>query len=430
MATMAGDEGVAVLCPEQSEGTTARIGAWLKAVGDRVEAGEPLLEIETDKVALEVPAPAAGRLVAIVATGGEVSPGTLLGRIAPQEAAGAAPADPAPAPAEPVPPVAAVPPEVAVPAAVAARHRSIADFDPDLRLSPSVRRLLAETDLDPGTVAGTGRDGRITRDDVEGALARRTAQARVTDTPEPRETPRPAAPPGAGPGTSERVPHDTMRRRIAEHMARSVATAPHVTAVFEVDFSAILAHRRAHKEAFARDGVALTLTAYAVQASVAAMRAVPAVNARWHEEALEIFTGVNVGVGTALGETGLIVPVIHDAGALSLLGIARRLGELTEHARTGGLTPDDVRGGTFTISNHGVSGSLVASPIIINQPQVAILGIGKLEKRVVVREVEGVDTIQIRPLAYVTLTIDHRALDGARTNAWLSRFKETIEGWA
>ena len=221
-----------------------------------------------------------------------------------------------------------------------------------------------------------------------------------------------------------------MRRRIAEHMARSVATAPHVTAVFEVDFSAVLAHRRAHKEAFAREGVPLTLTAYAVQASVAAMRAVPAVNSRWHADALEIFSDVNVGIGTALGETGLIVPVIHDAGALSLLGTARRLNDLTERARGNALAPEDVRGGTFTISNHGVSGSLVATPIIINQPQSAILGIGKLEKRVVVREVDGVDTIQIRPMAYVTLTIDHRALDGARTNAWLSRFKAAMEGWA
>ena len=127
---------------------------------------------------------------------------------------------------------------------------------------------------------------------------------------------------------------------------------------------------------------------------------------------------------------GLIVPVIHDAGALSLLGTARRLNDLTERARGNALAPDDVRGGTFTISNHGVSGSLVATPVIINQPQSAILGIGKLEKRVVVREVDGIDTIQIRPMAYVTLTIDHRALDGARTNAWLSRFKEAMETWA
>jgi 2-oxoglutarate dehydrogenase E2 component (dihydrolipoamide succinyltransferase) len=220
-----------------------------------------------------------------------------------------------------------------------------------------------------------------------------------------------------------------MRRRIAEHMAHSLATAPHVTAVFEADFTAVLAHRAANKAAFERQGVALTVTAYIVQACVAAMQAVPVVNSRWHADALEVFDDINIGIGTALGDKGLIVPVVHRAQALSLHGIAARLQEATAAARAGKLAPADVQGGTFTISNHGVSGSLLAAPIIINQPQTAILGIGKVEKRVVVREVAGSDAMLIRPMAYVSLSIDHRALDGAQTNAWLTRFVAAIEDW-
>ena len=220
-----------------------------------------------------------------------------------------------------------------------------------------------------------------------------------------------------------------MRRRIAEHMSHSLSTAPHVTAVFEADFTAIMAHRRAHKAAFEKASVNLTFTAYFIAASVAAMKAAPAINSRWHDDRLEIFDEVNIGIGTALGDKGLVVPVVRGCQELSLQGIAGRLQDLTERARQGRLAPADMRGGTFTISNHGVSGSLVATPIIINQPQSAILGIGKLEKRVVVREVDGVDTIQIRPMAYVSLTIDHRAVDGHQTNAWLSRFVQMLETW-
>jgi 2-oxoglutarate dehydrogenase E2 component (dihydrolipoamide succinyltransferase) len=159
------------------------------------------------------------------------------------------------------------------------------------------------------------------------------------------------------------------------------------------------------------------------------MKVAPTVNSRWHEEHLEVFSSMNIGIGTALGDQGLIVPVIHEAQSLSLLGIAQRLQEMTQRARANALKPEDVRGGTFTISNHGVSGSLVATPIIINQPQSAILGIGKLEKRVVVREVGGSDAMLIRPMCYVSLTIDHRVIDGAQTNAWLTRFVEVLENW-
>jgi 2-oxoglutarate dehydrogenase E2 component (dihydrolipoamide succinyltransferase) len=205
-----------------------------------------------------------------------------------------------------------------------------------------------------------------------------------------------------------------------------VQTAPHVTAVFEADFTAIAAHRAAHKDSFAQEGANLTFTAYFVAASALAMAAAPAVNGRWYDDRIDIFDDVNIGVGTALGEKGLIVPVIPRVQTLSLLQVAKALTDLTERARGGRLGPEDVRGGTFSISNHGVSGSLVAAPIIINQPQSAILGVGKLEKRAVVRD----DAVVIRPMAYVTLTIDHRVIDAFQTNAWLSKFVETLESWA
>ncbi len=240
--------------------------------------------------------------------------------------------------------------------------------------------------------------------------------------------PEPASEPASG-DASDWIPHTSMRRRIAEHMAESLTTAPHVTSVFEADFSRIIAHRNKHKADFERRGVKLTFTAYFVAALAEAARAVPTVNSRFHNDGLEVFHDVNVGVGTALGTEGLIVPVIHKAQSLSLFGIAERLQALTEKARTGKIEAADVKGGTITISNHGVSGSLVATPIIINQPQSAILGIGKLEKRLTVVEVDGQDTIQIRPRAYVTLTIDHRVLDGFQTNTCLAKLVEVIESW-
>lgn len=216
-----------------------------------------------------------------------------------------------------------------------------------------------------------------------------------------------------------------MRLKIAENMVRAVSEAPHVTALFEADFSAIAAH----KAAMAAEGVKLSYTAYLIKAAADAMAVAPAINGRWEEDRIAISPTINVGVGTALGDKGLVVPVVKDAGALSLEEIGRNLDDLTSRARTGKLTAADVSGGSFTISNHGVSGSLLASPIILHAGQAAILGVGKLEKRVVVREVNGQDAILIRPMAYVTLTIDHRVVDGHQTNAWLTRFVEVLETW-
>jgi 2-oxoglutarate dehydrogenase E2 component (dihydrolipoamide succinyltransferase) len=287
----------------------------------------------------------------------------------------------------------------------------------EMRLSPSVKRACLQHSIDPTQIEGTGRNGRVTRADVDRLVASGGQQKAAA--PQPSAT-------GIA---SHDVPHDRMRLKIAENMLNSVTQAPHVTAVFEADFTAIMRHRERNKAAFAKQGAKLTYTAYLVAAAAEAMKVAPAINSRWHADRLELFDDINIGVGTALGEKGLIVPVLRQVQMLNLVGIAAGLDQLVERARKEQLTSKDVSGGTFTISNHGVSGSLFAAPIIINQPQSAILGVGKLEKRVVVREVDGVDTIQIRPMAYVSLTIDHRVVDGHQTNAWLTRFVEILETW-
>jgi 2-oxoglutarate dehydrogenase E2 component (dihydrolipoamide succinyltransferase) len=409
-----------VLVPEEQEGTQAVVRAWLRQVGDRVELNDPLVELETDKVAMEVPAPAAGVLREILLnTDAEALPGAVLGRIAPvAEVAGHEPGageDGKPFGLSPSKPSPSTDPEKGRASTSSARTDGV-----ELRLSPSVRRAIVQHDIDPSRIEGSGRGGRITRADVDRAVEEATRVGRPVEGVIPAAT---------GDIRSHSVPHDRMRVKIAGNMLASVTRAPHVTAVFEADFSAIVAHRERHKEAFARKGAKLTYTAYLVAAAAEAMKAAPAINSRWHDDRLEIFDDVNIGVGTALGEKGLIVPVLRKVQTLSLKGIAAGLDELVEKARREQLTAKDVSGGTFTISNHGVSGSLFAAPIIINQPQSAILGVGKLEKRVVVREVGGADAIQIRPMAYVSLTIDHRVVDGHQTNAWLSRFVEVLEGW-
>ncbi len=426
---------VDVLAPVEQEGTRAAVKTWLKQVGDRVEAGEPLLELETDKVAMEVSAPASGVLAEIVIEEGrDAAKGAVLGRIgaatSSSSADGAAAASTAAGQLDPDSreDSARAARASAADSSAGAPARSIASFDPSLRLSPSVRRLLIETGLDPRTITGTGRGGRITSADVEREAARRRDQPAAAGASTRETAPRSTtATPGALAG--RRIPHDIMRRRIAEHMVRSLTVAPHVTALFEADFSAIIAHREANKAAFQQQGVNLTLTAYIVLAAVEAMKAVPIVNSRWHDDFVEVFDDVNIGVGTALGDKGLVVPVVHRAQTLSLMGVAARLQQATGLARAGTLSQADVQGGTFTISNHGVSGSLTAAPIVINQPQAAILGVGKVEKRVVVREVNGADAILIRPMSYVTLSIDHRVIDGAQTNAWLARFVQAIDNW-
>ena len=390
---------IEVRVPDEQEGTKAVVRAWLKKVGDTVAVNDPLVELETDKVTQEVPSPAAGVLTEILLeTDDEAEPGALLARIS------AGVYDPLPfaeAEAKSEPKKAAAKP-------------AIVSGDTETRLSPSVRRACLQHNIDPSRIQGTGRNGRITRDDVDRAVASATAVGVGEPvTAQPRQF------------SPQDIPHDRMRLKIAENMVRAVSDAPHVTALFEADFSAIAAN----KAAAAARGVKLSYTAYLIKAAAEAMAVAPAINGRWEEDRIVVSPNINIGVGTALGEKGLVVPVVKDAGSLSLEDIGRKLDDLTSRARSGQLAAADVSGGTFTISNHGVSGSLLAAPIILHAGQAAILGVGKLEKRVVVREIDGQDAILVRPMAYVTLTIDHRVVDGHQTNAWLSRFVEILESW-
>ena len=394
---------IEVRVPDEQEGTKAVVRAWLKQVGEAVAENDPLVELETDKVTQEVPAPAAGVLAEILLdTDAEAVPGALLGRIS-----SSAPAQAGAQEAKPETPV-----EGEAPRGGPGPRPSSGNGE--TRLSPSVRRALQQHGIDPSRIQGSGRGGRITREDVDRAVeSATTVSVGEPSTAQPRRF-------GSGD-----IPHDRMRLKIAENMVRAVTDAPHVTALFEADFSAIAAH----KKTMAERGVKLSYTAYIVKAAAEAMAVAPAINGRWEEDRIAIGPTIDIGVGTALGEKGLVVPVVKDAGSLTLEQIGERLDDMTRRAREGQLTGADVSGGSFTISNHGVSGSLLAAPIIIHQGQAAILGVGKLEKRVVVREVDGDDAIVILPMAYVTLTIDHRVVDGHQTNAWLTRFVEILESW-
>jgi len=396
---------IEVRVPDEQEGTKAVVRAWLKQIGDIVFENDPLVELETDKVTQEVPSPVAGVLAEIVLdTDAEAVPGALLGKISTDgELASTA----RPESVEELPPPS--PQE---------QGQSIEKLGTsggvETRLSPSVRRALQQHGIDPSRIQGTGRDGRITREDVDRCVADATVvSVGEPTTAQPRQF------------SAQDIPHDRMRLTIAENMARAVSEAPHVTAVFEADFTAIAAH----KAAMSAKGVKVSYTAYIVKAAAEAMAVAPAINGRWEKDRIAISPTIDIGVGTALGEKGLVVPVVKDAGSLSLEQIGAKLDDLTRRAREGKLDRADVSGGSFTISNHGVSGSLVAAPIILHQGQAAILGVGKLEKRVVVREVNGRDAMLIHPMAYVTLTIDHRVVDGHQTNAWLTRFVEIIENW-
>jgi 2-oxoglutarate dehydrogenase E2 component (dihydrolipoamide succinyltransferase) len=391
-----------IVVPDEQEGTKAVVRAWLKRVGDAVAEHDPLVEIETDKVTQEVAAPAAGVLAEILLdTDAEAEPGAVLGQID----------DCAPAKAGA---------QTEREARVDGEHEALRAIGPlsgphqsstlmgtlsqgndqiETRLSPAVRQALQQYGLDALKVTGTGRDGRITREDVDRAVA--------------------------GTSARQQPPVDRMRQTIADNMVRAVNEAPHVTAVFEADFSAVASH----KATMAERGVKLSYTAYIVKASAEAMAAAPQINGRWEKGGVIVSPTIDIGVGTALGEKGLVVPVIRDAGSLSLEQIGQKLETLTAKAREGRLDRSEVSGGSFTISNHGVSGSLLAAPIILHNGQAAILGIGKLQKRAVVREMDGEDALVVRPVAYVTLTIDHRVVDAHQTNAWLTRFVEILESW-
>lgn len=408
----------AILLPAaQLEGTEATLSQWLVAVGETVSQGQPIAELETDKVAIEIVAPDNGVISELVAAvGDKIEADGLIAYL--QLGTGVEP--PSTTEASKLEVSRNDSNEIQTP-------KSSVEQDGSCRhlLGPVVRKLIAEHELDKNRIVGRGRGGRITREDV--LLYINSGQAEQDRSQQQSHAVTVAANP---PQTSRRVPHTTMRKAIADHMVQSLLKeAPHVTSIFEMDMSNIIEHRKWHKKEFAEQGVKLTFTAYFLKASAKAMAAVPEMNAQFHQDALEIFSSVNIGVGTALGDSGLVVPVVNRVEQSSLFEVARVLDAQTQRARNGKLSPSDMKGGTFTISNHGVSGSLMAAPIIINQPQVAILGVGKMEKRVEVVEVNGEDQMRIRPKCYVSLSIDHRAVDAHQTNAWLSAFVAEIENW-
>ncbi len=431
-----------VVMPQLGESVIeGKVSRWLKQEGDAVKQYEPILEVETDKVTTEVTAADSGTLLRIlVAEGLVVKAGTPLAVIG--------------QPGETIPVEAGLSPSLGgVPAQ--AGHAVAEPVGAGLartpRVSPVVAKIAAEYNVDVSQVHGTGEGGRVTKKDIlafvetKSKVAGRKEELPPWEQPgtgdlfKPTEevyAPTPAAVPQrstlhALPSTAlpgdELMPLSSMRRSIGEHMMRSKTVSPHVTTVFEVDMSRVVAHREANKAArFAeRDGARLTFTPYFVVASVVALKAYPQVNGSFTDEGLLLHKQINIGVAVSLGEEGLIVPVIKGADGMSLLGLARQVNDLAERARKKQLKPDDVVGSTFTITNHGISGSLFATPII-NQPNVGILGVGAIQKRVVVLG----DAIAIRPMVYVGLTFDHRVLDGASADWFVAKIKEALEKWA
>ncbi len=436
--------------------TEGTVGRWLKQPGDALEHYEPMLEVTTDKVDTEVPSPVDGTLVEILVQEGDTVPvGTPIAILAA--------ADESTAPTAAAPASAAQREDAARPAAAPAASVAATANGGSASLgfvSPAVARIAGEHNVDLSQVSGTGRNGRITKQDVQRFVAERDLAQRqqaapaaqvqtvAASQPAPMPTVGPSSQPAAMPTTQppanlrpvstqpvptpaplgmgdELVPLSSMRRAIAEHMVRSKQTAPHVTTVMEVDLSAVVAHRARNKAEFERQGVKLTFTPYFVQAVVAGLRAVPIVNATYTDEGVLMHAAVNVGMATAIND-GLIVPVIRDADEKSLLGLARTVNDLAERARTRRLQADEVTGGTFTITNHGVSGSLFAMPII-NQPQSGILGVGAIQKRPVVVTQHGMDAIAIRPMCYLSLTFDHRLIDGVTADQFLATVVQSLE---
>lgn len=404
-----------VLMPQLGESVVeGTISKWLKKEGDRVEELEPLLEVNTDKVDTEIPAPASGVLLKVLAAeGATVKVGQTIAIIGEPD----------------TPPSTNGHDESSISSLQSPPRRRELGF-----ISPVVARLADEFKVDLYQVKGTGLGGRITKKDVLAYIeAQKSVPAPAPQIEVPAREPvtnggaRTTAPPSPVP-SPEVIPVEGMRKLIAEHMVRSKHTSPHVTTVFEADMSRVLAHLEQNQAAFARDGVRLTLTAYFVSAAVAALRAVPIVNSQWVEEGgaarIVLKREINVGIAVALDD-GLIVPVIKRADEKSLLGLAREINDLAQRARAKALKPDEVQGGTFTLTNHGVSGSLFATPII-NQPQTGIMGVGAVQKRVVVLEN---DAIAVRPMVYLTLTFDHRVLDGASGDRFMQVVKRTLENW-
>jgi 2-oxoglutarate dehydrogenase E2 component (dihydrolipoamide succinyltransferase) len=372
---------------------------------------EPLLEVNTDKVDTEIPAPASGTVLKIVAEEGlPAKVGAILAYIGkPGESV-----EVLGAPVKAESKVESQTSTSSQPATLDVRHSTDLGF-----ISPVVARIAAEHGVNLQQVQGTGLNGRITKNDVLNFVQTGKTAAPVTQSPSLV----------APVQDDQLIKHTVIRKHIAEHMVMSKHASPHVLTVMEADMSRVAKHRSANKESFARDGVNLTFTAYFMMAIVAGLKAYPNVNSSWTDEGVLIHKAVNIGMATSLGEEGLIVPVIKGADNLSLLAMARAVNDLANRARSKKLQPDEVKGGTFTLTNHGISGSLFAFPVI-NQPQCGILGVGAMQKRVVVIPADGGtrdDSIAIRPMVYLSFVFDHRILDGASADAFLTRVKETLE---
>ncbi|MEA2415858.1 MAG: hypothetical protein QOI58_2515, partial [Thermoanaerobaculia bacterium] len=439
-----------------AEGTIVK---WLKKVGEKVERDEPLLEISTDKVDAEIPSPSSGTLTEIIAQEGQtVGVNTVVARIgADGEAAGtsappaAAPPppppatevakpEPAPAPAqEPPPQVDTQRPETRVdapPAQAAAAteqndDENVASLDERRRTksSPLVRKIAQENNVDISKLQGSGVSGRVTKNDILDFLQQpkpaAPAQQPAAPQQQPQAAPRPPAMTFAS-GENNRIePLSVMRKKIAQHMVLSKQTSAHVTTVFEVDFTAIDKLRRQYKDAYAERGTKLTFLPFIIQAVVAGLREFPIINASMDDASVIYHRDLNIGIAVAL-DWGLIVPIVKNADEKNILGLSKTINDLGERARTKKLAPDDVQGGTFTITNPGVYGGLFGTPII-NQPQVAILGVGGVKKRPVVVETKDGDFIAIRSMCILSLTFDHRLIDGAVADQFMARVKAFIE---
>jgi len=425
--------GTEILMPQMGESITeGTLTKWLKKVGDTVARDEPIFEISTDKVDAEIPSPSAGVLSEIrVQEGQTVTVNTVVAVIG-GGAASSVPAQPS------VVAPSAVTSTAATPAPAPAPSASTGDAP---RSSPLVRKIASENNIDLRGIPGTGSSGRITKQDIlshlEGAPVAAPAVSPAAPIPQP--TPAPAAPapaaksaptPASTPLPGELVPLSKMRSIIAKRMVESKATSPHVHTVFKVDMTRIVKLREKEKNKYEqRNGVKLTYMPFITRAAVQALRKHPVVNASMQGESILYNKNINIGIAVAL-EWGLIVPVIKQSEEKSFLGIARAMVDLAGRARAKKLAPDDVAGGTFTLTNSGIFGEEFGMPIIA-QPQSAILGIGGLNKEaVVLTDKDGQDTIAIRSIQHFTLGFDHRIIDGADAGKFMSEFKAYLENWA
>jgi 2-oxoglutarate dehydrogenase E2 component (dihydrolipoamide succinyltransferase) len=413
--------GTEVLMPQMGESITeGTITKWLKKVGDTVQRDEPIFEISTDKVDAEIPSPAAGTLTEIkVPEGSTVTINTVVAVI------GGGAGKAAAAPAKAAPAAAAAPAPAATPAATAASAGERG------RSSPLVRKIAQENNVDLAQVAGTGSAGRITKEDIlghiEGGAKPAAAAAPAAAAP---AAPKPAAPAAAQPAPGELVPMTKMRSIIAQRMVESKRTSPHVHTVFKVDMTRIVKLREKEKSKYEqRNGVKLTYMPFITRAAIVALRKHPIVNGAVEGDAIRYNKNINIGIAVAL-DWGLIVPVLKQTEEKNFLGIARGIVDVAERARNKKLAPDEISGGTFTLTNSGIFGEQFGTPII-NQPQSAILGIGGLNKEAeVITDKDGNDSIAIRSIQRFTLGFDHRIVDGADAGKFMSDFKAYLENWS